>query len=110
MSADNRMTRRDVLQAAVLLTPLAVSACSPVEKSGVRELRATDPVARSLLYYPDTREVPAGSPLAANHKPEQNCANCLHVRGTAGEPLRPCPTFPGRLVNAGGWCSVWAPG
>lgn len=110
MTVEIRMTRRDVLQAAVLLAPLAVAGCSSAEQSGTRELRASDPVARSLLYYPDTRDVPAGSPLAASHKPEQNCANCIHVRGAAGELLRPCPTFPGRLVNANGWCSVWAPG
>lgn len=74
-----------------------------------REMRG-ESLGDAWLYETDTREVPAGSPLAASHKPEQNCANCLHVRGTAGELLRPCPTFPGRLVNAGGWCSVWAPG
>ena len=26
-----------------------------------------------------------------------------------GDAWRPCQIFPGKLVNAKGWCSVWAP-
>jgi hypothetical protein len=110
MAYTTRMTRRNVLQAAALLTPIAVVGCTPAIQLDTPELRAGDPVARSLLYYPDTREVPANNPLAATHSPAQKCANCIHVRGEPGDPLRPCPIFAGRLVNANGWCSVWAAG
>lgn len=110
MTAKSRITRRTVLQAAAALTPVLLTGCTRATRSGGEpELRATDPVARSLLYYPDTRQVPADHPLAATHNPEQKCANCVHVRGTPGSNIRPCPIFPGRQINAEGWCSIWAP-
>jgi hypothetical protein len=93
-----------------LLTPMAVVGCSSAGKLGTKELHADNPVARSLLYYPNTRDVPADHPLAARHSPEQKCADCIHLRGVAGEQVRPCPIFPGRLVNVNGWCSVWSAG
>ena len=107
MTVTTKLTRRKLLQTAALLAPAAVVACSSAEQLATPELRAADPVARSLLYYPDTLDVPAGSPLAARHKPAQTCAGCMHVRGVAGDRLRPCPMFPGKLVNANGWCSLW---
>lgn len=108
MTVPSKFTRRNVLQAAVLLAPAAVVGCSSTAELATPELRSTDPVARSLLYYPNTLDVPAASPLAARHQPEQKCAGCINVRGVAGDPLRPCPIFPGKLVNANGWCSLWA--
>jgi High potential iron-sulfur protein len=110
MTVPTGITRRNVLQAAALLAPLAVVGCSSTAQVATPELRATDPVARSLLYYPNTLDVPAASPLAARHQPDQKCAGCINVRGVAGDPLRPCPIFPGKLVNANGWCSLWAAG
>lgn len=107
MTVTTKLTRRNVLQAAALLAPAAVVGCSSTAQLANPELRAADPVARSLLYYPNTLDVPADNPLAARHQPEQTCAGCMHVRGVAGERLRPCPMFPGKQVNANGWCSVW---
>ncbi|MFW8591369.1 high-potential iron-sulfur protein [Glaciecola sp. 2405UD65-10] len=36
-----------------------------------------------------------------------NCANCMYVQGEAGAEWRPCAIFPGKVVNAKGWCSAW---
>lgn len=116
MNNNNGFTRRQLLQTAAALAPMAVLAgCAatppPPPAVGVfQKLRAEDPVARSLLYVPDTSKVPADHPLAARHEPVQRCAGCIHVRGDAGDDWRPCPVFPARLVNANGWCSLWAPG
>ena len=41
-------------------------------------------------------------------KEGQNCANCILLQGNAGEAWRPCGVFPGKLVNAEGWCAAWA--
>ncbi|MDP5191762.1 high-potential iron-sulfur protein [Rheinheimera baltica] len=30
------------------------------------------------------------------------------LQGNAGEAWRPCGVFPGKLVNAEGWCAAWA--
>ena len=40
----------------------------------------------------------------------QTCANCALIQGNDGDEWRPCQLFQGKTVNAGGWCSVWAPG
>ncbi len=109
MTTETGLNRRQLLRAA-LIAPVALAGCATTGDTGEQRLRAEDPVARSLLYVPDTTKVPADNPLAARHEPTQRCANCIHVRGKAGETWRPCPTFPARLVNANGWCSVWAPG
>jgi hypothetical protein len=35
------------------------------------------------------------------------CNTCLQLQGNAGDAYRPCNIFPGKLVNANGWCKVW---
>jgi hypothetical protein len=110
---DSGLTRRAILKATVALAPIAVGGCASTKpqaetpRSGSPMLRAEDPVARTLAFYPDTRDVPADHPLATNHDPSQRCVDCLHQRGTAGEGALRCPTFPGRSVSEGGWCSLW---
>jgi hypothetical protein len=108
MTQPGPLTRRQLLLAATVLTPVAARAATPTSYANIQRLSQDDPVARSLLYIEDTRQVPAEHPLAASHKPENKCANCVHLRGKTADSWRPCPVFPGRLVNAGGWCSVWA--
>lgn len=39
---------------------------------------------------------------------DQTCAKCALVQGNDGDEWRPCQIFPGKVVNAAGWCSVWA--
>lgn len=109
MKTGTGLSRRQLLQAAALVSPAALAGCATIAGTGEQRLRAEDPVARSLLYVPDTTKVPTGNPLAARHEPTQRCAGCIHLRGNAGDTWRPCPVFPARLVNANGWCSVWAP-
>ena len=108
MSGDTKFTRRDILQAVVMLTPATMACCATVQAAEMPVVRAEDPVARAVLYFPNSSDVPAEHPLAATHDTAQNCANCVHVRGTTGENPRRCPLFAGRLINAEGWCSVWA--
>lgn len=110
MSSDSKLTRRAFLQTAVVVTPLAMTGCMTVTREGDPLLRVSDPVARSLAYYSDTRDVRADDPLAATHDAGQKCANCVHGRGSAGPGRIDCPMFPGRSVNKDGWCSIWAQG
>ena len=37
------------------------------------------------------------------------CRLTALVQGNDGEEWRPCQIFPGKLVAANGWCTVWAP-
>ena len=110
MTIETKLTRRNVLKAATLLTPaaLAISGCATMQREPKPTVRSDDPVARAVLFYPNSNNVPANHPLAATHQPSQTCATCVHVRGKAGDNPRKCPTFPGRLINAEGWCSLWA--
>ena len=63
-----------------------------------------DPIAVSLKYKHDATQAPrvdkAGTPAA-----EQKCANCQLAQGE-GEWLA-CSIFPGKAVNANGWCTAW---
>lgn len=58
-------------------------------------LSADDPTAKALNYTPSSTV--EGS----------NCANCMYVQGEEGQDMRPCAIFPGKLINANGWCSAW---
>jgi High potential iron-sulfur protein len=61
----------------------------------------------SLGYVDDVKKVdPSNTP---QFKPGSHCANCLQLTGKEGDEWRPCNIFPGKLVNANGWCKVWAP-
>ncbi|MGI9353774.1 MAG: high-potential iron-sulfur protein [Rhizobiaceae bacterium] len=107
---ESGLTRRQILQAALALSPIAVAGCAATPTTDRPALTANDPVARALAYYPNTSDVPANQPLAANHDVSQRCADCLHRRGSAGEGMLRCPTFPGRAVSEDGWCSLWTKG
>ena len=70
-------------------------------------LTADDPMGQAMKYTHDASTVDAGS--RPNPAEDQNCANCALVQGADGDEWRPCQIFPGKSVNAAGWCSVWAP-
>lgn len=68
-------------------------------------LEETDPLAAALGYRHDTNAVDQSK--YPNHKPDQRCDNCNLIQGAAGDEWRPCAIFPGKLVNANGWCTAW---
>ena len=70
-------------------------------------LTEDDAMAAAMKYTNDSSKVDPAS--RANPAAEQHCSNCALVQGNDGDPWRPCQIFPGKLVNANGWCSVWAP-
>ena len=57
-----------------------------------------DPTAKALDYVED-----ASTSKNAKHKPGDDCANCqFYTGGPTGRG--PCQLFPGKSVNAKGWC------
>ncbi len=70
------------------------------------QLTEADATAAALGYKHDTSKVDAAK--YPNHKPTQSCANCKLVQGADGEAWRPCSIFPGKTVNAKGWCAAYA--
>jgi hypothetical protein len=59
-----------------------------------------DPTAKALNYTEDASKAPAP------HQAGQTCANCNFFVGTGA--YGPCQLFPGKAVNAKGWCSGYA--
>ena len=70
-------------------------------------LSEDDPMAKAMKYTNDASTVDAAS--RNNPAADQSCANCALVQGVDGDAWRPCQIFPGKVVAAAGWCSVWAP-
>jgi hypothetical protein len=70
-------------------------------------LTGDDPMAQAMKYTDDASSVDPSS--RANPAEDQSCANCALIQGEDGAEWRPCQIFPGKVVNAAGWCSVWAP-
>jgi|SRR5579883_887139 hypothetical protein len=64
-------------------------------------LTLDDPTAKALNYTEDASKAPAP------HQDGQNCANCNFFHGGASG-YGPCDLFPGKAVNAKGWCSGYA--
>lgn len=89
--------RRHFLRAAsaALLAPLLV-------RSGfASELSEDDPTAKALGYKADATQV--NDPT---YKAGSTCANCMQFQpGAAGSGA--CALFPGKPVNAAGWCKAW---
>ena len=104
----SKIARRQFIQ----LSAVAAAGClvRPGEEAHAQDMpkiEESDPVAQSLKYVHDASSVDPST--RANPAAEQDCANCALIQGDDGAEWRPCQIFPGKLVNAKGWCSVWAP-
>jgi O-methyltransferase involved in polyketide biosynthesis len=100
------MTRREALAAlATAAGTLAVTAAARAADAPKPHLTANDPTAMALGYFEDGSKVDANK--NPTYKPEQRCNNCLQLTGNAGDAWRACNLFPGKLVNANGWCKVY---
>ncbi|OOG47059.1 high-potential iron-sulfur protein [Rhodanobacter sp. C01] len=63
----------------------------------------TDPTAKALGYVED-----ASKSVNARHKAGDDCSNCQFYSGAA-TGRGPCQLFPGKSVNAKGWCVSHTP-
>jgi len=104
----SKIARRKFIQ----LSAVAVACClaNPGRKAFAQDLphvSEDDPMAGAMKYTHDASTVDASA--RANPAADQNCANCALIQGNDGDEWRPCQIFPGKAVNAKGWCSVWAP-
>jgi hypothetical protein len=59
----------------------------------------SDPTAKALDYVED-----ASKSKNPKHKPGDVCANCQFYTDAGATPYGPCQLFPGKSVNAKGWC------
>jgi hypothetical protein len=91
---------------AVAAAGCLVRPASDARADDLPHLSEDDSMAKAMKYTSDASTVDPSS--RANPAAEQHCANCALVQGADGDAWRPCQIFPGKLVNAEGWCSVWA--
>ena len=106
--SDRRYDRRTVLKnalAGLAALPAAGLICEAAAAQSPPHLDEKDPVAVAMGYVHDAKKVDAAKNPA--YKPGSTCANCLQLTGKEGDEWRPCNIFPGKEVNAKGWCKVW---
>jgi hypothetical protein len=67
-------------------------------------LSLADPEAKKLHYTDDASKIDRSSNPA--YIPGSKCANCNFFRGSGATGA--CSFFPGKAVNANGWCSGYS--
>jgi len=95
--------RRRLLRSAALGVALLPFAGLPLRAAIAADLplvSADDPTAKALKYVSDASK-------ASGAKPGSKCANCSNYQGAAGSAQGGCVLFPGKAVQATGWCSSW---
>jgi hypothetical protein len=71
-------------------------------------LAESDPQAQALGYKHSAADVDRSA--FPRYAQGQLCSNCTLYQPQAGdEPWGGCQIFPGKLVNANGWCSAYIP-
>jgi len=105
----SRLSRRRFLGSVAVAVPVsAITLRQTAQAQDLPQLELDDAMAQALVYVHDAANVDTSNPLAARYMPGQTCANCVQIQGDDGAEWRPCALFPGKAVNAAGWCSVWA--
>jgi hypothetical protein len=102
------ITRRNAVLGLATAGGIVALTCVQNEANAAADkphLAMNDPTAMALAYFEDAKKVdPKKFPT---YKAGQLCSNCLQNTGKDGEAWRPCNLFPGKLVNANGWCKVY---
>lgn len=101
--------RRDFLKAG----SLAVASFALASRAGIAMAQASKPrldendaEAEKLGYKHDASKV--DKKKFPNYKPGDMCANCQLFQGKPEKDAwATCPIFPGKQVNAKGWCSSY---
>ncbi|WP_067517479.1 high-potential iron-sulfur protein [Endozoicomonas ascidiicola] len=103
MSDKRGSTRRRFLQmaAATALIPLLNIPSRPARADALPALETTDPTAIALFY----RKTQEDAKSVDGFQEGRKCSNCaLYVASNSG-----CALFPGKAVEAEGWCKAWVP-
>ena len=94
----SKLSRRNVLRltgCTVAMVPLSSILGSRAMAADMPDVDPADPAAMGLGY------------VHASETADQNCSNCQLYTGVDGDEWGPCGIFPGKNVNAMGWCKAW---
>lgn len=106
--SDSPLDRRTLLKSAlagIVALPCAGLVREAQAQGAPPHLDEKDPLAVAMGYVHDAKKVDASK--VPQYKPGSYCHNCVQLVGKEGDQWRPCNLFPGKLVNAEGWCKVW---
>lgn len=106
--SDSRIDRRTLLKNALVgiaALPAAGLVREAAAQGSAPKLDEKDSLAVAMGYVHDAKKVDANK--VPQYKPGALCSNCVQLVGKEGDEWRPCNLFPGKLVNANGWCKVW---
>ena len=106
------LTRRRFLGSLAVagaVAPVLMNVPASARAEDLPRLEESDPTAQALMYRHDAATVDQSDPRNARFEPGQNCANCAYIGDDEGAEWLTCTYFPQKLVNAEGWCSIWAP-
>ena len=106
--SDSRYDRRTVLKNALVglaALPAAGLIRETFAQGDLPHLDEKESLAVAMGYVHDVKKVDASK--VPQFKPGAKCSNCLQLTGKEGDEWRPCNIFPGKVVNANGWCKVW---
>jgi hypothetical protein len=106
-----KLQRRDFLKqgsiAFVSLAVLARAVPASAQAKSLPHLAENDAQAAALGYRNDAKKV--DSKKFANWQAGKDCDDCSQFEGKKGEAWAPCKIFPGKAVNAKGWCAAFQP-
>lgn len=97
---------RQPTEPAAEAAPQAVEESGATDSAAMARLDESDPQAQSLGYVNDASAIDTA--VQPRYEAGQACANCALYMGGSDQDWGPCSIFPGRLVNSGGWCTVYA--
>lgn len=104
--ANSKVARRTFLRNSLAATVAVPLAGIPIAlRAQDNQLAEDNPQAQALGYKHDTSTVDGGK--FPNHSTDQKCSNCMLYQGQGEEGWGGCGIFPGKQVNAKGWCSAW---
>jgi hypothetical protein len=102
--SETRIARRTFLRTSLAaVSALPLGAIPRVLRADDR-VNEDDPAAIALGYRHDTMMVDAAK--FPRHSQDQNCRNCQLFQDSDAQ-WAACAIFPGKHVNAGGWCKAW---
>ena len=86
--------------ASMLVAAPAILGAGIRQAAAADQVDPSDPTATALSYVHDGAE-------SSRSDPSQDCVSCQLYTGEDGAEWGPCALFPGKVVNANGWCSAW---
>jgi hypothetical protein len=96
------ISRREML----FLSLFAGSALAGEAQPAQPKVDEKESVAAALGYVSDARHV--DTKASPTYQAGSTCSNCSWYQGKAGDPAGgPCTFFPGKNVDANGWCRMW---